>query len=99
MQPLLKPTEVARQLGVSRAWIYDAAKTGRIPCVRIGGAEGPLRFVPEDLESWIAEARARWTPGLPSAETQRHSLPGARPRPRPRRRRNRKPPDSQHALL
>jgi hypothetical protein len=31
---LLKPSEVARMLGVSRAWLYDAAKDGRVPCVR-----------------------------------------------------------------
>ena len=50
MASLLKPSDVARQLGVSRAWVYDAAKRGRIPSIRIGGEKGPLRFVPEDLE-------------------------------------------------
>lgn len=70
MQSLLKPTDVARQLGVSRAWIYDAAKSARIPSVRIGGEEGTLRFVAEDLEHWIDEARDRWRPGRPSAPTR-----------------------------
>jgi hypothetical protein len=28
---LLKPSEVARMLGVSRAWLYDAAKDGPFP--------------------------------------------------------------------
>jgi excisionase family DNA binding protein len=55
---LLKPTEVAAQLSVSRTWLYDAAKTGRIPSIRIGGEDGPLRFVSEDLERWIDDARA-----------------------------------------
>jgi excisionase family DNA binding protein len=50
MQPLLKPTDLARRLGVSRSWLYDAAKTGRIPSIRIGGKEGPLCFVPEDVQ-------------------------------------------------
>ncbi len=63
MVSLLKPTDVARQLNVSRAWVYEAAKDGRIPSVRIGGSDGPLRFVPEDLEHWIQEARAGWMPG------------------------------------
>ncbi|MBV9418107.1 MAG: helix-turn-helix domain-containing protein [Solirubrobacterales bacterium] len=45
MEPL-KPNDVARQLAVSRAWVYEAARTGRIPSVRIGGPDGPLRFVP-----------------------------------------------------
>jgi excisionase family DNA binding protein len=60
---LLKPAQVAAELGVSRAWLYDAAKTGRIPAIRVGGPEGPLRFVPQDLKRWIDDARAAWTPG------------------------------------
>jgi excisionase family DNA binding protein len=60
---LLKPAEVAARLGVSRTWLYDAARDGRIPSVRIGGREGPLRFVPEDLQQWLDDARAQWTPG------------------------------------
>jgi excisionase family DNA binding protein len=60
---LIKPTALAAQLGVSRTWIYDAARDGRIPSVRIGGPEGPLRFVPEDIEAWIDTARAAWRPG------------------------------------
>lgn len=59
---LLKPTDVARRLGVSRSWLYAAAADGRIPAIRLGGPDGPLRFVPEDLERWIEEARAAWTP-------------------------------------
>lgn len=67
---LLKPAEVAAELGVSRSWLYDAAKTGRIPAIRIGGREGPLRFVPQDLKRWIDEARDAWSPG--------RSAPGTR---------------------
>lgn len=44
-------------LGVSRTWLYDAAKTGRIPSVRIGAPEGPVRFVREDRAAWLDEAR------------------------------------------
>jgi excisionase family DNA binding protein len=60
---LLKPAELAARLGVSRTWLYEAARAGRIPSIRIGGREGPLRFVPEDIQRWIDEARAEWTPG------------------------------------
>ena len=60
---LLKPTDVARRLGVSRSWVYDAAAGGRIPCVRLGGADGPLRFLPEDIERWLEQARRSWLPG------------------------------------
>ena len=73
MLSLLRPTEVAHRLGVSRAWVYDAAKRGRIPSIRIGGEEGPLRFVPEDLELWIDDARAAWTPGRPAVVTRNPS--------------------------
>jgi excisionase family DNA binding protein len=66
---LLKPSEVAAQLGVSRSWLYDAAKTGRIPSIRLGGEEGPLRFVAEDVQRWIDDARATWTPGRPTVAT------------------------------
>jgi excisionase family DNA binding protein len=59
---LLTPSEVAARLRVSRTWLYEAARTGRIPSIRLGGGEGPLRFVAEDIDDWIAEARARWTP-------------------------------------
>jgi excisionase family DNA binding protein len=68
---LLKPTEVARRLGVSRTWLYAAAKDGRIPSVRLGGPDGPLRFVPADLDAWIDQARGAWRPGDTSAATLR----------------------------
>jgi excisionase family DNA binding protein len=55
---LLKPAEVATRLRVSRTWLYDAAKRGRIPSTRIGGEEGPLRFHPDDIERWVNDARA-----------------------------------------
>ena len=68
---LLKPSDVARRLGVSRTWLYDAAREGRIPSVRIGGPDGPLRFVPQDLDEWIDAARAAWNPGDSRSATLR----------------------------
>lgn len=89
MQKLLKPTEVADRLSVSRAWVYDAAKVGRIPAIRIGGEDGPLRFVAEDLEQWLAEARSRWTPGARTVATRQPGtalrLTAANKSPGPRR--------------
>ena len=87
MLSLLRPTEVAHRLGVSRAWVYDAAKRGRIPSIRIGGEEGPLRFVPEDLELWIDDARAAWTPGRAAVVTRNPSSLDRRGRDKRRRRR------------
>ncbi len=85
---LLKPTALAAQLGVSRAWLYEAAKTGRIPSIRIGGEYGPLRFVPEDIQRWIDDARAEWVPGRSTQPTRPSAdvMPrGPRARPRARR--------------
>src|ERR1035438_6592873 len=70
VQSLLKPTDLARRLGVSRSWLYDAAKAGRIPSIRIGGEDGPLRFVPEDVDRWLDDARAAWSPGRPTVATR-----------------------------
>ena len=69
--PLLKPAEVAQRLGVSRSWLYEAAKEGRIPSIRLGGDEGPLRFHEGDLAAWIASARQCWQPGDTTADTLR----------------------------
>ena len=66
---LLKPSEVARMLQVSRTWLYDAAKDGRIPSVRLGGTDGPVRFVEEDVEEWLERARQAWRPGESGAQT------------------------------
>ena len=60
---LLTPTELAQQLRVSRSWVYEAAKEGRIPCVRLGGPDGPVRFMRSDVDAWLELARQGWLPG------------------------------------
>jgi excisionase family DNA binding protein len=98
---LLRPNELARRLAVSRAWVYEAARTGRIPSVRIGGADGPLRFVPEDIDRWLAEARAAWSPSATvSARTRTPKLEARGPQASPRRRAGSKSkPVDQQSLL
>ena len=71
---LLRPSDVARQLAVSRAWVYDAAKTGRIPSVRLGGEDGPLRFIPADIERWLADSRAGWLPGRSASDLRQSAI-------------------------
>ena len=71
MTDLLRPTDVARQLGVSRSWLYAAAADGRIPSIRLGGPDGPLRFVAQDLHRWLEDARGGWRPVGTAAETLR----------------------------
>jgi excisionase family DNA binding protein len=62
-EQLMKAPDVARMLNVSRAWVYRAAERGLIPSVRLGGDDGPLRFVRADLEAWVENARRAWRPG------------------------------------
>ncbi len=52
---LLKVAYVAGRLGISIPHTYHLAKTGEIPCVRIGPKV--LRFDPEDVERYIQEHR------------------------------------------
>jgi excisionase family DNA binding protein len=68
---LLKPADVCAQLKVSRAWLYRAAADGRIPSVRLGGPDGPVRFEPHELAAWVERSRAAWRPGDSSAATLR----------------------------
>jgi hypothetical protein len=45
-----------------------AAKSGRIPSVRLGGPSGPVRFVPEEIERWLENERRAWLPGSSSRQ-------------------------------
>lgn len=80
MEQLLKPSQVVRYLGTSRSWVYDAAKRGDIPSIRLGTPDGPLRFIESDLENWIAQARARWRPGRAAVANPRNTRPRAHAR-------------------
>ena len=53
-EPLLGPAEAAGLLSVRVSWIYDAARRGHVPCVRIGRH---VRFLRSDLERWVADQR------------------------------------------
>lgn len=54
--PLLRPEEAAHLLSVKTSWIYDAVRSGRMPCVRIGRY---VRFTRSMLEDWLAEQANR----------------------------------------
>lgn len=60
---LLTVAEARQLLNVSSSWLYAAAKDGRVPAVRLGGEDGPIRFIAADLIAHVEEARARWRPG------------------------------------
>ena len=49
---LLKATEIAEMLNISRAFAYRLMKQGDIPTVQIGGA---VRVRPSDLQNYILQ--------------------------------------------
>jgi excisionase family DNA binding protein len=76
---LLTSREVAALLAVSRSWVYEAAKAGRIPSIRIGDRDGPLRFAQEDIEDWLGHARSAWEPGRPPPATAGRTCSAVKP--------------------
>ena len=50
--PLLCPEQVAELLAVKPSWVYEAVRTGRLPCVRVGRH---IRFTRKMLEDWLAD--------------------------------------------
>lgn len=54
MTPLLRATEVAALLSVSRSAVYRLAESGALPRVAIGES---VRFRVEDVEAFIAQRR------------------------------------------
>jgi excisionase family DNA binding protein len=48
--PLLTPQQAAQLLNVKTSWIYEATRTGKLPCLRIGRH---IRFTRGLLEEWI----------------------------------------------
>jgi excisionase family DNA binding protein len=54
-EPLLTAAQAATLLSVRTSWVYDAARNGELPCVRLGKH---LRFLRTDLERWVAEQRS-----------------------------------------
>lgn len=60
---LLTADEVAEQLRVSKAHIYDQARAGHLPHVRVGRY---VRFVQEDIDAWIGSQRVAVTRPSPT---------------------------------
>jgi excisionase family DNA binding protein len=57
-EPLLTCHQAAELLAVKPAWIYDAARSGKLTCVRVGRH---IRLLRSDLERFVAEHRTRST--------------------------------------
>jgi excisionase family DNA binding protein len=50
-EPLLKPSDAADLLAVRTSWIYEAVRSGTLPCLQIGRH---VRFTRSMLEEWLA---------------------------------------------
>jgi len=58
---LLDAKEIAERLGVPETWVRESARSGAMPCVRLGRY---VRFDLDDIERWIEECKR---PGRPIA--------------------------------
>ncbi|MFL5846264.1 MAG: helix-turn-helix domain-containing protein [Solirubrobacteraceae bacterium] len=54
-EPLLTASQAAAMLSVRTSWVYDAARSGVLPCVHIGKH---IRFLRAEIERFVAEQRA-----------------------------------------
>lgn len=53
--PLLKPEQAAELLAVRTSWIYEAVRSHRLPCLRVGRH---IRFTRQMLEEWLRDQAA-----------------------------------------
>jgi excisionase family DNA binding protein len=49
---LWRPEKAAWYLDVKTSWVYEAVRTGRLPCHRVGRH---IRFTRPMLDDWLAE--------------------------------------------
>ncbi len=58
---LLNAVEVAAFLSVPKSWVLESARSGALPCVRLGRY---VRFDQADVDAWLASCKQ---PGRPIA--------------------------------
>jgi excisionase family DNA binding protein len=66
---LLTASQLAKRFSVSQGWVYQAVADGRLPHIRLGRADGPVRFVSAEIDAWL-EAWAPGRAGAPQPETR-----------------------------
>jgi excisionase family DNA binding protein len=49
---LLRPEQAAWYLNVKTSWVYEAVRSGRLPCRRVGRH---IRFTRPMLDEWLDE--------------------------------------------
>ena len=48
--------------------MYLKAEAGVLPHRRLGGDDGPVRFVQAEIDAWLEEQRRGWLPGRGTAK-------------------------------
>lgn len=56
---LLDAAAIAERLGVPKTWVLESARSGAMPCVRLGRY---VRFDLADIEAWLESCKR---PGRP----------------------------------
>jgi excisionase family DNA binding protein len=51
---LFDAAAIADRLGVPKSWVLESARSGSMPCVRLGRY---VRFDLDDVERWIEECK------------------------------------------
>lgn len=64
LQTLINAAAVAERLGVSRFRVYELARGGDLPCVRLGRS---MRFDPNAIESFIRDGGTGYDPDASAA--------------------------------
>ncbi len=68
---LLRATEAAAMLGISKTAIYDLHNQRRLPAVRPTGDRGALRFRVEDVQRYARDPEAFAPPPIPAVFQRR----------------------------
>jgi excisionase family DNA binding protein len=71
---LVDAAAVAERLGVPKSWVFESARSGAIPHVRLGRY---VRFDLDDVDRWLEQCK---TSGRPIAFRSRHPRKGVESR-------------------
>jgi len=70
---MLTVKQVAEQLGVSAACIYQLVGSGKLSAHRIGLGRGAIRISESDLTEFVESSRKEKRPGVPAAPLKQKS--------------------------
>jgi excisionase family DNA binding protein len=59
MTRLVDAATIAEQLAVPKSWVLESARSGAIPCVRLGRY---VRFDMDDVQAWLESCKQSGRP-------------------------------------